>query len=73
MENILNAGLYSGDDNFSGKPWGNDYLLGHVEPDAIAYSKFFYAKDQIPGIQNRPGNNSYPLYDNYNKLCYNNL
>jgi hypothetical protein len=78
LPNYLNAGLYSGNTNFSGKPWGNDYKLGHIEPDALAYAKFFYAKNQIPGIQNRPGNNSYPnteIYqkynENYNLLCHN--
>jgi hypothetical protein len=77
LDNKLNAGLYSGYENFSKKPWGNDYILGHIKPDAIAYSQFFYAKNHIPGIQNRPGNNSYPSTDiytninNYNLQCYN--
>ena len=77
LPNKLNAGLYTGDVNFSKKPWGNDYSIGRVEPDALNYAKFFYAKNHIPGIQNRPGNNTYTTVDvyrnyldNYNLQCY---
>ena len=78
LPNKLNAGLYTGDINFSKKPWGNDYSIGRVEPDALEYAKFFYAKNHITGIQNRPGNNTYSTVevykkylDNYNLQCYN--
>ena len=79
LPNYLNAGLYSGDTNFSGKPWGNDYKLGHIKPDALEYGKYFYAKRHIPGIQNRPGNNTYKNTENnfarnskvHNLTCYN--
>lgn len=54
------------------------YTLEHVKPDALEYVKYFYAKNHIPGIQNRPGNNTYPVtnvyknyLDNYNLQCYN--
>jgi hypothetical protein len=69
-------GLYSCD--ISNKSFVKNYDIGRVEPDALEYTKFFYAKNHIPGIQNRPGNNSYPtveIYkkylDNYNLQCYN--
>jgi hypothetical protein len=69
-------GLYSCD--ISNKSVVKNYDIGRVEPDALEYTKFFYAKNHIPGIQNRPGNNSYPtveIYkkylDNYNLQCYN--
>lgn len=55
-----------------------NYSTGRITPDALEYSKFFYAKNHIPGIQNRPGNNLYEttiIYkkylDNYNLQCYN--
>lgn len=55
-----------------------NYSLGRIAPDALDYSKFFYAKNHIPAIQNRPGNNSYEetkiftkYLDNYNLQCYN--
>ena len=64
--------------NFQIKQSRNNYSIGRVEPDALEYSKFFYAKNHIPGIQNRPGNNSYATVDiykkyldNYNLQCYN--
>ena len=64
--------------NFQKKQWGKDYSIGRVEPDALEYAKFFYAKNHIPGIQNRPGNNTYSsidvykkYLDNYNLQCYN--
>jgi hypothetical protein len=54
-----------------------NYDIGRVEPDALEYAKFFYAKNHIPGIQNRPGNNTYSTVDvykkyldNYNLQCY---
>lgn len=55
-----------------------NYYPGRIAPDALDYSKFFYAKNHIPAIQNRPGNNSYEetqifkkYLDNYNLQCYN--
>lgn len=55
-----------------------NYSKGRIQPDALDYSKYFYAKNHIPGIQNRPGNNSYETtkvfrkyLDNYNLQCYN--
>lgn len=48
----------------------------HIEPDAFAYSSQFYAKNHIPAIQERPGNNTinkdiYQKYKNeYNLFCY---
>jgi len=57
-----------------------DYSLSRekIIPDALEYSKYFYAKNHIPAIQNRPGNNSYEstqifkkYLDNYNLQCYN--
>jgi hypothetical protein len=55
-----------------------NYSTGRIAPDALDYSKFFYAKNHIPAIQNRPGNNSYETtqvftkyLDNYNLECYN--
>jgi hypothetical protein len=64
--------------NFQKKELGKEYTTGRVEPDALEYAKFFYAKNHIPGIQNRPGNNSYSTVDiykryldNYNLQCYN--
>lgn len=55
-----------------------NYSKGKIQPDALDYSKYFYAKNHIPGIQNRPGNNSYETtqvfrkyLDNYNLQCYN--
>jgi len=54
-----------------------NYTIERVEPDALEYAKFFYAKNHIPGIQNRPGNNTYSTVDvykkyldNYNLQCY---
>ena len=47
-----------------------------IEPDTIAYSSQFYAKNHIPSSQERPGNNSinpeiYKKYKpNYNLYCY---
>lgn len=47
-----------------------------IEPDTIAYSSQFYAKNHIPSSQERPGNNSINpvIYDkykpNYNLYCY---
>jgi len=47
-----------------------------IEPDTIAYSSQFYAKNHIPSSQERPGNNSinpqiYQKYkSNYNLYCY---
>jgi|688.fasta_scaffold734856_2 hypothetical protein len=47
-----------------------------IEPDTIAYSSQFYAKNHIPSSQERPGNNSinkevYIKYKpNYNLYCY---
>ena len=75
--NIINAGIYKADenDNFSGKPWGNDYLNNPIEPTSEAYSRQFYAKNHIPSVY-RPGNNPKPsIFDfvNTEKLntqCY---
>lgn len=54
------------------------YSTERIAPDALDYSKYFYAKNHIPAIQNRPGNNSYETtsvfkkyLDNYNLQCYN--
>jgi|TARA_B000000437_G_scaffold219356_1_gene201022 hypothetical protein len=76
---LINAGIYKEDenDNFSGKPWGNDFLKKKLEPTAEIYAKEFYAKNHIPSSF-RPGNNSklleYDYYDveNYNVKCFNN-
>jgi len=74
----LNLALYTNDINVLNKSSINNYDMPHIEPDALAYSKYFYAKHHIPGIQNRPGNNSYPstdvykqYLDNYNLQCHN--
>lgn len=73
-----NAGLYTGEVMFDKKPWGNNYAMPSVEPDAVLYSQQFYAKHHIPSY-NRPGNNSvmselYKKYDmtpdNYNFSCH---
>lgn len=69
---MKNAGLYSGDVSFSKKPWGNDYMVPHIEPDAVAYAAQFYAKHHIPS-EIRPGNNyvNNDIYQFYNKETYN--
>jgi hypothetical protein len=47
-----------------------------IEPDTFAYSSQFYAKDNIPSADERPGNNSinpqiYHKYKpDYNLYCY---
>ena len=81
-EPLKNAGLYTGDVLFDKKPWGNNYVIPHIEPDAVAYSSQFYASHHIPSY-NRPGNNSinsdnYKKYNindsdnNYNVTCHTN-
>jgi len=78
IPNVPNAGIYKNEigDNFSGKPWGNDYLNKKVEPSAEAYASQFYAKNHIPSSY-RPGNNPKPKIYNYvntdkfNVQCYN--
>jgi hypothetical protein len=74
----LNKAIYTNDITLLNNSTIKNYNTQHIEPDALEYSKFFYAKHHIPGIQNRPGNNSYPsnaiykIYlDNYNLQCYN--
>lgn len=48
----------------------------HTEPDTIAFSSQFYAKNHIPSLQERPGNNtiSKEVYTKfkpeYNLFCY---
>jgi hypothetical protein len=79
-EPLKNAGLYTGDVLFDKKPWGNNYLIPKVTPDAVAYASQFYAKHHIPSY-NRPGNNtvSADIYDfyhlnantEYNIKCHN--
>ena len=75
-----NAGLYTGDVLFDKKPWGNNYVIPHVNPDAVEFTAQFYASHHIPSY-NRPGNNhistdKYVKYlenqtdDNYNFSCY---
>lgn len=74
---LKNAGIYkeSETDNFSNKPWGNNFLENKVEPDAEAYSNKFYAKNHIPSSY-RPGNNPKPNKyefintEKYNTKCY---
>jgi hypothetical protein len=56
-EPLKNAGLYTGDVLFDKKPWGNNYVIPRVEPDAVAYCSHFYASHHIPSY-NRPGNNT---------------
>jgi hypothetical protein len=56
-EPLKNAGLYTGDVLFDKKPWGNNYVIPRIEPDAVAYSAQFYATHHIPSY-NRPGNNT---------------
>jgi hypothetical protein len=47
-----------------------------IEPDTVAYSSQFYAKNHIPSLQERPGNNTiatsiYEKYrPEYNLYCY---
>jgi hypothetical protein len=76
---MKNAGLYTDDNTFSKKAWGNDYIQPRVPPDAASYAAQFYAKNHIPSYQHRPGNNNVKSnyikpYDNpnYNLNCYNN-
>jgi hypothetical protein len=72
---LKNAGLYTGEVLFDKKPWGNNYVIPHVEPDAVAYSAHFYASHHIPSYT-RPGNNTvksfnYKNYENnYNNNKY---
>lgn len=74
-EPLKNAGLYTGDVLFDKKPWGNNYAVPRIEPDAAAYSAQFYAKHHIPSY-NRPGNNHvqadiFNTYNHdYNISCY---
>ena len=56
-EPLKNAGLYTGDVMFDKKPWGNNYKMPRITPDATAYCSQFYAKHHIP-TYNRPGNNT---------------
>lgn len=80
-EPLKNAGLYTGDVLFDKKPWGNNYIIPRIEPDAVAYSAQFYAPHHIPSY-NRPGNNTinntnYKKYNvsnnnDYNFLCHTN-
>jgi hypothetical protein len=81
-EPLKNAGLYTGEVLFDKKPWGNNYVIPRIEPDAVAYSSQFYASHHIPSY-NRPGNNSinsnnYKKYNindsdnNYNVSCHTN-
>jgi hypothetical protein len=58
-------------------PYDNSPVIKtHVEPDAIAYTSYFYAKNHIPAIQERPGNNTinkevFHKYNiDYNLFCY---
>jgi len=52
------------------------FVKERVEPDAIAFASHFYAKNHIPAIQERPGNNTidkdvYKKYKpDYNLYCY---
>lgn len=52
------------------------YNKEHVQPDTIIYSSYFYAKNHIPSLQERPGNNTinkdvYKKYKtDYNLYCY---
>ena len=73
---LKNAGLYTGDVLFDKKPWGNNYVIPRVEPDATAYCAYFYASHHIPSYT-RPGNNTvksinYKNYDNSYENPYNN-
>lgn len=65
-EHLRNAGLYTGDVLFDKKPWGNNYKIERIKPDAVAYCSQFYAKHHIP-TYNRPGNNTINtnLYNTY--------
>lgn len=71
-----NAGLYTGDVNFTKQPWGNDYRHEHIPADAGAFASQFYAKSHIPSYQNRPGNNTInsdlvkPSGNPYNIYCH---
>ena len=68
---VKNAGIYGDRDSFSGKPWGNDYIMPKITPDAESYASQFYAKNHIPS-NNRPGNNPPPsLYKYFNTEMYN--
>jgi|TARA_Y100000389_G_C17294064_1_gene429511 hypothetical protein len=74
---LLNAGIYkeSDTDNFSGKPWGNNFLEPTVEPTSEAYASKFYAKNHIPSSF-RPGNNPKPTRyefidtEKFNTKCF---
>ncbi len=62
-------------DNASSFSKGN-YNIEIIEPDTIAFSSKFYAKNHIPSYQERPGNNTinsviYNKYKpEYNLYCY---
>jgi hypothetical protein len=56
-EPLKNAGLYTGDVLFDKKPWGNNFIIPHITPDAVSYCAHFYAPHHIPSY-NRPGNNT---------------
>lgn len=52
------------------------FVKTKIEPDTVAYSSQFYAKNHIPSLQERPGNNTiatsiYEKYrPEYNLYCY---
>lgn len=75
LEPQKNAGLYSGDDDsFLYKEWGGRHLY-YTPPNASDYCSHFYAKNHIPSLQTRPGNNSVESKfiknddDNYTVSC----
>lgn len=73
--NLPNAGVYSSNDTFSGKPWGNNYLKKNIEPTSESFTNEFFAKNHIPSTY-RPGNNAKPtMYEfinveKFNTQCY---
>lgn len=76
LEPQKNAGLYGGnDDSFLYKEWGGRHLINYTPPNSSDYCSHFYAKNHIPSLQTRPGNNSVESKfvkhndENYNISC----
>ena len=64
---------------YNASPYSKGEVKGvAMEPDTIAFSSQFYAKNHIPSYQERPGNNtlSQEIYHKYkpeyNLYCYTN-
>jgi len=71
------AGLYSSDLPYTNTQWAKEYRGERVDPDAVAYSKYYneLAQTHIP-TSIRPGNNfiqnnPYGFEDEkYNTMCF---